>query len=309
MRAGRSRQLVRHPSILDPFKLRGMDTDRSHPEPSRPERSYPEGVPSWIDTEQSDLDAAQRFYGELLGWTFEVATPPTATVRYVVASLDGQDVAGLTGGADAGRARWNTYLAVDDADSAAARVTAAGGTVTTDPVNVGEGGRWAGCTDPTGAEFRLWQARGRLGAQAVNTPGAWNFSDLHTDDADAAVTYYCAVFGWEVDELGFASMLRRPGYGDHLASTVDPGIHERQSSAGAPPGFADAIGWVGPVEPGLTPHWHATFTVADRDTFASLAERLGAEILDSADTDWTRTALIRDPQGALFTGSQFTPPS
>jgi uncharacterized protein len=272
-------------------------------------RSYPHGVPSWIDAEQRDLDEAQRFYGQLFGWTFQVATPPEASAPYVIASLDGQEVAGLTGSSPSAEVQWNTYVAVDDADGMATRVRSTGGTVTTDPIDAGVGGRWVGCADPSGAAFRLWQARRRLGAQAVNVPGTWNFSDLHTDDADAAVSYYVALFGWEVDELGFASMLRRPGYGDHLASTVDPDIHERQRAAGAPPGFADAIGWIGPVEPGLAPHWHVTFTVADRDAFAASAEALGAEILSMADTDWTRTAVVRDPQGALFTGSQFTPPS
>ncbi len=38
-------------------------------------RTYPEGVPSWIDIEQPDLDAAQAFYGGLFDWTFEAATP------------------------------------------------------------------------------------------------------------------------------------------------------------------------------------------------------------------------------------------
>jgi predicted enzyme related to lactoylglutathione lyase len=41
-------------------------------------RTYPEGVPSWIDIEQPDLDAAQAFYGGLFGWTFEPVTPPDA---------------------------------------------------------------------------------------------------------------------------------------------------------------------------------------------------------------------------------------
>jgi hypothetical protein len=38
------------------------------------------------------------------------------------------------------------------------------------------------------------------------------------------------------------------------------------------------------------------------------AERLGAVVISSDDTDWTKTALIRDPQGAELTLSQFTPP-
>jgi hypothetical protein len=38
------------------------------------------------------------------------------------------------------------------------------------------------------------------------------------------------------------------------------------------------------------------------------AERLGAVVLGSADDLWTRHALLRDPRGAAFTVSQFTPP-
>ena len=75
-------------------------------------------------------------------------------------------------------------------------------------------------------------------------PGAWNFSDLRTPDVAASLAFYGEVFGWRVDpDLG-AGMIRLPGYGDHLAATIDPDIHERQ--AFAPPGFADVIA-------GLTP--------------------------------------------------------
>jgi hypothetical protein len=48
--------------------------------------------------------------------------------------------------------------------------------------------------------------------------------------------------------------------------------------------------------------------VADRDASVATAERLGATVLSSGDDMWTRHALVRDPQGAEFTVSQFTPP-
>ena len=51
-----------------------------------------------------------------------------------------------------------------------------------------------------------------------------------------------------------------------------------------------------------------TFTVASRDESATTAERLGAVVISSDDTEWTRTALIRDPPDAELTLSQFTPP-
>jgi predicted enzyme related to lactoylglutathione lyase len=156
--------------------------------------------------------------------------------------------------------------------------------------------------DPSGVELSLWQARSRLGVQLANVPGAWNFSDLHTDDLSAVRGFYEQVFGWVFADLGFATMIQVPGYGDHLAATSDPDIHERQATA--PPGFADVIGGVTPAGE-LGPHWHVTFTVADRDESAALAESLGATVLGREDDDWTQRATIRDPQGAVFTASQF----
>jgi predicted enzyme related to lactoylglutathione lyase len=271
------------------------------------QRTYPHGVTCWIDSEQPDLDAAASFYAGLFGWTLTDAVPADAPGSYLIATLDRQDVAAL-GPATGGTATWTTYIAVDDVDATAAAVTEAGGTVVAAPADAGPGGRAAGCTDPAGAPFGLWQARRRLGAQLVNVPNAWNSSDLHTPDAVAAMAFYAPLFGWVAAELGQGSgtMLQVPGYGDHLAATIDPGIHERQAMA--PPGFADVIGGlvVSPDEPA---HWQVTFSVADRDDSAATAERLGATVLRSADGQWTRTAVLRDPQGAEFTVSQFTPPA
>jgi predicted enzyme related to lactoylglutathione lyase len=49
-------------------------------------------------------------------------------------------------------------------------------------------------------------------------------------------------------------------------------------------------------------------TVADRDDTAARVEALGGTVLGTTDTDWTREAVVRDPQGAVLTVSQFAPP-
>src|SRR6187431_3366533 len=135
------------------------------------DRTYPHGVTCWVDVEQPDVNAAQEFYGGLLGWEFAVATPPDAPAPYVIASLDGRDVAGL--GVTAGGGQWNTYVAVDDADTAADRAVTLGATVVSAPAAAGPGGRGATLRDPEGCEIRLWEARRRKGAQLANAPGAW----------------------------------------------------------------------------------------------------------------------------------------
>lgn len=278
----------------------------------RVERTYPEGVPCWIDLEQPDLAAAQAFYGGLFGWTFESAAGPDARSPYVIARLGTRDAAGLGGLPPDGDERprtssWTTSLAVADADAAGRRIVAAGGRMRSAPYDVGDAGRAAEAADPAGATFRLWQAGRRPGVQAVNEPGAWNFADLHTSDPTEP-DFYVQVFGWEFADLGFGTLIRCPGYGDHLAATVDPDIRERQASDFTPPRFEDAIGWLAPAHDDEPPHWHVTFTVADRDESASNAERLGGTVIASTDSDWTRNALIRDPQGGVFTASQFVPP-
>lgn len=272
-------------------------------------RSYPSGVTSWVELAAEDVGGATDFYGQLFGWRFTEEALPGDAARYLVAQQDGLDAAGILGTRTQSSAPgWNTYIAVDDVEAAVARVDGAGGRVVTSASQAGMGGRSAICADPYGVAFGLWHAGARPGAQAVNAPGAWNFSDLHAADPGASAAWYGEVFGWSVDDLGFGRMIRLPGYGDHLAATSDPEIHERQAGVSAPPGFADAIGWMAPLLPGEEPHWHVTFTVTDRDDTAATVERLGGAVLSTSDSDWTREALVRDPQGAVFTASQFAPP-
>ncbi|MGL5927505.1 MAG: hypothetical protein ACRCY8_01090 [Dermatophilaceae bacterium] len=48
--------------------------------------------------------------------------------------------------------------------------------------------------------------------------------------------------------------------------------------------------------------------MADRDATAARAETLGGPVLGPTETDWTAEAVVRDPQGAVLTVSQFAPP-
>ena len=275
---------------------------------------YPAGVPCFIVTSQPDAVAAARFYGELFGWEAEEQMPADAPGHYFAARLDGREVAGISS-QSAGAppaAVWSTYVAVDSADQTASAVRDAGGSVLSEPFDVFDAGRMAVCADPQGAPFSLWQAGRHIGAQLVNAPGSWNWSDLHTHDIDAAKAFYGAVFGWETTDMQFgsarATMWRRPGYGDVLAQR-DPDIRGRQAAAGAPAGFEDAIGWLMPLaSDDGAPHWAVTFAVDGTDAVAERAAELGATVLAAPyDAGPTRVAELRDPQGAPFAVSTYAP--
>ena len=57
-------------------------------------------------------------------------------------------------------------------------------------------GRMAVFADPVGAVFSVWQAGTHPGAQLVNEPGTWSWSELLTTDVEASKAFYGEVFGW-----------------------------------------------------------------------------------------------------------------
>lgn len=270
--------------------------------------SYPAGVPCWIDTARRDPDAAAAFYGGLFGWEFRPASP-----GYLVATVEGAPVGAITAATiDADIPGWTTYVRVDDADAAVKAVEAAGGRAVVGPVEHPGAGRRAVCADPAGATFGVVQTSGPLVAQRVNEPGTWNFSELQTPAVDRAIAFYGDVFGWESDLVDLGSgeswMVRSPGYGDVLEQ-YRPGTRASHIEFGAPEGFTDAVGWIGPLpEPGVAPQWHLTFGVDDADAATARAVELGGTVLsEPVDAGVVRMAVLRDPHGVAFTVSRFDP--
>jgi len=279
-----------------------------------PERDgYIPGVPCWIDTSQPDPEAAVDFYRGLFGWEFEDVMPPDSEGKYFIARIRGGDVAAVGSipkGAPPG-AMWNTYVSVESADDAAAKVRDAGGSMVMEPFDVMNAGRMAVCTDPEGAMFCVWQAKEQKGAQIVNEHASLNFNGLNTRDPQGAKTFYGSVFGWRTLALdGGFEMWTLPGYGDFLERD-DPEIRKRMADTGAPEGFEDVVASIVPIgEEGadVPPHWGVTFAVDDADDIADKATELGGSVIAPPfDAPWVRMTVIADPQGATFTASKFVP--
>jgi predicted enzyme related to lactoylglutathione lyase len=276
-----------------------------------PERDgYIPGVPCWVDATESDPEAVLPFYSGLFGWEFEDAMPDGSAEKYFIGHIRGGDAAGVgslpEGAAPMGM--WNTYIWVDSADDTATRARAAGGAVVAEPFDVLDSGRMAVITDPEGAAFCVWQAKNHKGATIVNEHGSLNFNVLATRDVEAAKKFYGAVFGWQVLTLPSGPMWTLPGYGDHLEEK-SPGLREQMAQMGGPEGFIDVVAALTRIADDDTPaHWDVTFGVDDADATAAKARELGGDVLHGpVDAPWSRTAVIRDPQGATFTASQFVP--
>jgi uncharacterized protein len=252
--------------------------------------SYAQGTPNWVDLQTTDTAGAKTFYGQLFGWSFDDQPMPQGGA-YSMAMLGGESVAAIAPqspelAAAGAPPMWNTYLAVDSVDDAAAKVEAAGGQVAMAPFDVMDAGRMAFIIDPSGAAVALWQANQHIGATPVNEPGTVTWNELITSDPAAAKFYE--------QLLGVTSSAMDMGIGPYTLFEV---------------GGQQVGGTVAPQQPGTPNHWHVYFAVADADATAAKVTGLGGKILAGPfDTPVGRIAMAHDPQGAVFSFMQPAPP-
>ena len=130
------------------------------------------GRVGWNELFATDWEAAFAFYSDVFGWQKQ-ETEVDATGTYQLFSAGGQTIGGMRtkpAVATATEPFWLFYFNVGDVDAAMKRVTAGGGQIVHDPMEV-RGGRWiAQCMDPQGALFAL-QGKRRPGPVGYFAPG------------------------------------------------------------------------------------------------------------------------------------------
>ena len=118
----------------------------------------------WNDLATTDIQASQNFYAELLGW--KIKEQEAGGVIYNEISLDGQTSFGgvwkLTADMGDVKPHWMSWVAVDDVDASAARVTELGGSVCVPPTDIPNTGRFCVISDPTGATISLITLKGKI---------------------------------------------------------------------------------------------------------------------------------------------------
>jgi predicted enzyme related to lactoylglutathione lyase len=239
------------------------------------------GAPCWAQLSARDSAAAQQFYGQLFGWTAETDPDPQYG-GYTTFSLGGKPAAAVAPLMNPQQpVMWLLSFAAPGVDAAAETAKGAGAQVWMGPMDVGDLGRWALLSDPTGAPFAVWEGKKFSGFGVADEPNSLGWIDLSTRDVDAAVAFYKSVFGWQVwphDEYPMVG----------LSDTMFGGVM--------------AMGDMFPPE--VPSHWNPFFAVTDVDATAAKAGSLGAEVLhgpvDVEMENGPRLAVIRDPQGATF---------
>lgn len=243
---------------------------------------WPAGTPCWVDLGTDDVARARAFYESLFGWEMLVGPPEAG--GYIMCKVDGRQVAGIgqkMGPSEAPSA-WTTYLATNDADVTARKITAAGGQVLAEPMDVMDVGRMTVAADPGGAVFGVWQPRAHTGMQLANEPGAVCWNENMSRSFDANKSFYRSVFGYDYDDM-----------------SSDEFQYAAFKTTGDPLG---GIGDLGSAAPAQTPpHWRTYFAVGDADDTAELVTKLGGQVVAAPwDTPYGRMAIVSDDQGAVF---------
>lgn len=240
------------------------------------------GTPCWVDLGVDDIGQAGKFYSGLFGWEVQQGGPETG--GYAMCLKNGRPVAGIgpKQGPPGTPSAWMTYLATENADETAARVTAAGGQLLMEPMDVMDVGRMALAADPAGAVFGIWQAGTHTGIGLANEPGSLCWNENLSRDFDGNKAFYRAVFGYEYGEI--------PDSGMRYATLKADG--------------AD-VGGIGEIDnsfpPGTPPSWSVYFATEDVDAAVTAASAAGGGIdRQPWDSPYGRMATVHDNQGAVF---------
>ena len=126
----------------------------------RPPQDAPpaEGVFVWDELLTNDIDAAKRFYRDVIGWSSTDMDMGDGNVYTLFQVGDAQVAGAMPRPEMAPRPGWVVYAATDDVDASAARAAGLGGTVLGEPFDIPGGiGRIAIVADPTGATIGLFR--------------------------------------------------------------------------------------------------------------------------------------------------------
>lgn len=226
-----------------------------------PQATVPQAPPAtgsfcWFELNTRDVAGVKKFYKELCGWT--------TTASQMGAYHHWHDKSGVMFGGIMDMnspewanvpSHWMSYIAVDDVDGKAAKVTQLGGNVCVPPTDIPNVGRFSVVNDPTGGTFSIIR---------VNDPKpiapviVWN--ELMTRDQGKAKAFYTKLLGWGTDSMpmgDFDYVICKNG--DEMLGGIFP--------------------MTGPQFDNVPPHWLNYIGTSQVDADAKKVEKLGGKII------------------------------
>jgi hypothetical protein len=243
------------------------------------ETPWPAGTPCWLELMVPDVEAALKFYGPVIGWSFADAS--AATGDYRLCQVDGRSAAGI-GSVDTPDQpiQWIIYFASENIEATLKLVNDNGGSVHVGPIDVADVCRIAIAQDSLGAVFGVFERGSSIGTAVSQVPGSLVWESGQFTDVAKARDFYAAVFGHTFGPIGEMDLDTYCAF--QVEGQEVGGLGGR---LGAPDGTPSS--------------WTACIEVADVDTAVATAQELGGKLVAAAeDTPFGRMATIADPWGA-----------
>lgn len=235
----------------------------------------------WYELCTRDLDAAQDFYGKVIGWTAAPFGPESGN-DYRIWSMGSAGVGGLMPLPDGmPQSFWIGYIGVPDCDAAVEKAQSAGAAVHR-IIDMPEVGKIALLGDPQGVGYAMIQGYSDRKSEAFDQSrsGHGNWHELHSSDAPAAFDYYAGQYGWTRGQ----TMPMGPA-GDYQLFQVE-GVD---------------VGGIMPVQNGRPPNWLYYFGVDDVEDAAERIRTHGGTVLNGPHEVPGGAWIVQfaDPQGAV----------
>ena len=238
----------------------------------------------WHELMTTDMKAAVAFYRTVIGWTsapFEKSPQPYTMFN----RTGGTPVAGVLAKPEGVSAPpfWAMYVGVPKLEGASAHIKRLGGSECSPVIDVPTVGRMQMMQDPQDAAFYIFEpASSEQQPEAEVGEASWH--ELMTTDAQAAMTFYSEVFGWQPSE------------------TLDMGSTGKYYMFNRPHGMIGGMMNRPSEMAEVPPSWLVYFRVPDIPSAVERIKANGGKILNGPmevpGGDWVVNAL--DPQGAAF---------
>ena len=245
------------------------------------------GRPLWYELMTTDMNTAEKFYKNVVGWTsapFEGSPQP-----YTMFNRSGDvPAAGLMNRPDGMNFPpfWAMYVGVNKLEDAVAHIKKLGGKELSPVIDIPTVGRMQMVKDPQGAAFYIYEPDPKAPQLPEGAPqvgeGSWH--ELMTTDAPAALKFYTELFGWTPSE------------------TMDMGPMGKYYMFNRPHGMIGGMMNKPPEMAHVPPNWQIYFLVPDIDAAAERIKANGGQILNGPMEvpGGDRVLNAMDPQGAAF---------
>lgn len=246
----------------------------------------PRGRFCWYELMTSDPTAAPAFYGPVTGWGTQVWDE--GEKPYTMWTNGEQPIGGVMELPEEAKAQgapphWIAHVSTPDVTATTARARELGGTVLLDLMAVPAVGTFSVIRDPQGAVISVYQPEAETpGHDDEPRVGEFSWSELATDDLDAAWSFYSQLFDWQkaeamdMGEMGTYQMFGR-------------GAHPIGAMYGRPPQIPVSC-------------WLYYARVPDVHAAVKRVEEHGGQVLNGP-MEVPGNAFIAqcmDPQGAMF---------